>query len=398
MLVVHGFPPEEASGTELYTASLAGALRQAGHDVLVFAGSHSAREPVQELRGEVERFARPRERLRLRWHDAETERAFLAALDRFEPDVVHVQHLLGLTLPLLARVRARETPVVLTLHDHWLLCPEIQPYRPHAHRLGDLSCFVHLELLRPRRLASMLLERDVRARARTHRERARLVREELAAADVVIAPSRFLADRFGGAPLVVPHGVPSFPCNSLLRGNTGTVGFLGPLIHGKGVDLLLRAFRGVPGEGRLVVRGPAPDPGYARRVGRLAARDPRVSVGPAVPRHELAAFFAGIDLLVVPSRLHESFSLVVREAFSAGVPVLASDAGALPESGAATFRSGSVRDLRRKLLEPPRPPGAVKSIAEHAGELVSLYERAKYARARSRSVASYTRTASVSAK
>jgi glycosyltransferase involved in cell wall biosynthesis len=389
MLVVHGFPPEEASGTELYTASLAAALREAGQEVAVFAGSHSAREPVREQRGAVERFARPRERLRLRYHDAATERAFLAALDRFKPDVVHVQHLLGLTLPLLARVRARETPVVLTLHDHWLLCPELQPYRPYAHRLGDWSCFVHLELLRPRRLASMLLERDLRARARAYRDRAQLVREELAAAAVVIAPSRFIADRFGGEPLVLAHGVA--PVAAAPRPGRATVGYLGPLIHGKGVDLLLRAFRGVPG-GRLVVRGPAPDARYAERVRRLAARDPRVSLGPAVPRDELAAFFAELDLLVVPSRLHESFSLVVREAFSAGVPVLASDAGALPESGAATFRSGSVRDLRRKLLQPPARPGDVKSLAGHAIELVALYRalqpRTKYARARSRSVAS----------
>jgi glycosyltransferase involved in cell wall biosynthesis len=400
LLVVHGFPPEEQSGTELYASSLTAALASAGHDVAVFAGSHSATAPLHEERPaegfDVERFARPRARVRYRYHDSPTEEALLAAVERFGPDVVHVHHLLGLTLPVVTTLRRLGIPVVLTLHDHWLLCPEIQPYRPGAHRLGDSSCFVHLELLRPRRLASMLVERDLRARLRAHGERARLVRAELAAADVVLAPSRFLAGRFGAVgATVLTHGIE--PVTRLPRAASGSVtyGYLGPLIHGKGPDLLLRAFRGLRDpSARLVVHGAAPDDRYARRIRQLAARDARVSVAPPLPREELAAFFARIDVLVVPSRLHESFSLVVREAFSAGVPVVASDAGALPESGAVCFRSGSVRDLRAKLRHVPDGAlPAVKTMAAHAAELGEVYARlaqprAKYARARSRSVAS----------
>jgi glycosyltransferase involved in cell wall biosynthesis len=59
--------------------------------------------------------------------------------------------------------------------------------------------------------------------------------------------------------------------------------------------------------------------------------------------------FSRIDLLVVPSVQPESFGLVVTEAMSAGVPVVVSDAGALPEvvgpSIDATFRAGDPRAL-----------------------------------------------------
>ena len=44
-----------------------------------------------------------------------------------------------------------------------------------------------------------------------------------------------------------------------------------------------------------------------------------------------SGFYPGIDLLVVPSRAHESFCNVVMEAASLGVPSIVADRGALPE-------------------------------------------------------------------
>jgi glycosyltransferase involved in cell wall biosynthesis len=402
MLVAHGFPPEEQSGTELYTAGLAQALAGSGHEVAVFAGGHSAEEPSQAWRRdgmvEIERVARPRRRLRLQFFNGSVENELLAAVNRFGPDVVHVQHLLGLTMPLVPLLKERGIPVVLTLHDHWFLCPEVQPFRPGLHRLGGdrwgLNCFLHLELGRPRRAASMLATGELPARLRTHLERARRARAELAAADILIAPSRFLHARFiaFGLPdtklFVLPHGIPSLGGVAVERTAGVRVGYLGPILHAKGVDLLVRAFRGVRNPAlRLEIRGPAPDARFADRVRRLAARDERISVGPAIPHDEIGAFFAGIDLLVVPSRFQESFSLVLHEAFAARVPVVASNTGALPEvvaegANGALFRAGSRRDLRGKLRDLLEDPGAldtltsfpqVKTMPAHAGELVALY-------------------------
>jgi glycosyltransferase involved in cell wall biosynthesis len=402
LLVVHGFPPQEQSGTELYTAELAQALSRAGHDVAVFAGSHSAGGPVQDWRSdgkvEVERLARPRRRLRLQFADDSVESGLLATVNRFGPDVVHVHHLLGLTMPLVPLLKERELPVVLTLHDHWFLCPEVQPFAPGLHRLGGarygLNCYLHLELLRPRRIASMLAGRDLVSRARVHLERARLARAELEAADILITPSRFLRARYAsfGVPetrlFVIPHGIATLAEASADEGSELRVGCLAPLLHGKGIDLLVRAFRGVRNPAaRLEIRGPEPDMGYARRVRRLAVHDHRISIGPSIAHDEVGSFLGALDLLVVPSRFQESFSLVAHEAFAARVPVVASDSGALPETitegaNGALFQTGSVRALRARLRELLDDPGAldkltsfppVKTIDAHAGELAALY-------------------------
>lgn len=402
MLVAHGLPPEEQSGTELYTAELAQALARSGHEVAIFAGSHSAAEPTQSWRRdgpvEIERLARPRPRLRLNFADSSVESGLLAAVNRFGPEIVHVQHLLGLTMPLVPLLKKRGIPVVLTLHDHWLLCPEVQPFRPGAHRLaGDrwgINCFIHLELLRPRRAAAALVTGELAHRFHTHRERARLARAELAAADALIAPSRFLRARFAafGLPetklFVLPHGTPSLDGAAAERTPEVRVGYLGPILEDKGVDLLVRAFREVRNAAlRLELRGPAPDARFANRVRSLAARDDRISIGPAIPHDDVGAFLAGLDLLVVPSRFQESFSLVVHEAFAARTPVLASNTGALPEivtegANGALFPAGSWRGLLRRLRELLEDPAGldgltsfppVKTMDAHAAELAALY-------------------------
>lgn len=402
LLVVHGYPPHEQSGTELYTSGLAQALARAGHVVAVFAGSHSVDDPLQEWRHdgdvEIERLARPRRRLRIDYSNDGVERSILSTVNRFGPDVVHVHHLLGLTMPLIPLLKERGLPVVLTLHDHWFLCPEVQPFSPRVHRLGGdrygLNCFLHLELLRPRRAASMLVDRDLARRARLHRERARLARAELEEADILVTPSRFLRARFVsfGIPatrlFTIPHGIAPPAEEPVTTRRDLRVGYLGPVLHAKGVDLLVRAFRGVRNpDARLLIRGPEPDERYARRVRRLAVPDDRISFGPGITHDEAGRFLADLDLLVVPSRFQESFSLVAHEAFANGVPVLAADSGALREivtegANGALFRTGSVRDLRRglrRLLDDPATLGGLKSfvpvktIDAHAEELAALY-------------------------
>lgn len=56
------------------------------------------------------------------------EAAFRAGLDSFRPDVVHVHELSGLPSSLLEIPAERGIPVVLALHDYQLLCPVLKLY------------------------------------------------------------------------------------------------------------------------------------------------------------------------------------------------------------------------------------------------------------------------------
>jgi glycosyltransferase involved in cell wall biosynthesis len=102
----------------------------------------------------------------------------------------------------------------------------------------------------------------------------------------------------------------------------------------KGVDVLARAFHGVPGELLLVGDGPEADsvramaPPNARLVGR-------------VERDQLPEWYAAADCFVMPSR-SETWGMAMNEAAAAGLPIVASEApGAaydLVDEGSNGFR------------------------------------------------------------
>jgi glycosyltransferase involved in cell wall biosynthesis len=406
LFVSHGFPPHQEAGVEIYTAALADSLARSGDEPYVFASSYTSDGAVdaEEMRGSVpvRRFFVPRRQVRLRFHDDDVERAFLDHLDAVRPDVVHVQHLHSVTVPLISVVVRRGIPVVLSLHDFWFLCPAFQRYSQASHplrgRLAGLDCYAHLEL-RPRMLAGMIVRRTFVRRARLHLERARLMRGELAAANAIVVPSRFVWSRFASAGVdlsrasLISHGIEALSKTERSIANTGVrVGYLGGIVRSKGVDLLARAFNAIDEPtASLELCGPEIDPAFARRIRRIAARDPRVSLHPPIPHVEVGRFLAGIDVLVVPSRLDESFSIVAREALAANVPVVASDSGALsevvePGQNGLLFQRGNAHDLQRKLEPLVREPrriatlrtgSHVKTMDEHAREIRDVYQRVR---------------------
>jgi glycosyltransferase involved in cell wall biosynthesis len=105
----------------------------------------------------------------------------------------------------------------------------------------------------------------------------------------------------------------------------GYVLFVGRLVPEKAVDLLIRAFRRVPGDTRLVVAGPSSfSDSYVAELERLARLDPRVVLPGAVIGDELAALYRHAGAFVLPSLL-EGLPLTLLEAASFGVPVVISD-------------------------------------------------------------------------
>ena len=102
----------------------------------------------------------------------------------------------------------------------------------------------------------------------------------------------------------------------------------------KGVDVLVRAFDGVPGE--LVVVGDGPDRELVRRLA-----GPNVRLLGRVERDELLRWYAAADAFVMPSR-SDTWGMSMTEAAAAGLPLVATEApGAaydLIEEGANGFR------------------------------------------------------------
>jgi glycosyltransferase involved in cell wall biosynthesis len=115
----------------------------------------------------------------------------------------------------------------------------------------------------------------------------------------------------------------------------GYILFVGTLEPRKNIQGLLAAYRILverdPATPKLVLAGgvtPAAHPWVAES--RSAPLGGRVEIAGYVPDDRRTALYADARLLVLPS-FEEGFGLPVLEAMALGVPVVASDRGALPE-------------------------------------------------------------------
>ena len=134
------------------------------------------------------------------------------------------------------------------------------------------------------------------------------------------------------------------------------IGYAGGLLPEKGVDLLLRAGAQLAAPWRLVVAGEGEQqPALAALATQLGVAE-RVTLLGRRASDDMAAFYHGLDVLVLPSRTlpnwMEQFGRVLVEAMACGVPVVGSSSGEIPHvigDGGLIFPEGDAGALARCL-------------------------------------------------
>lgn len=360
------YHPYAVGGAEQTVRLLAeGAVRAGDEAVVVTLSPHGRREErlIKGVRvhylplfnvyfphgpGPRPRWLRPAWHLLEAWNPVMARR-LCAVLDRDAPDVVNIHNLQGFTSAIWPALARRGLPVVQTLHDHYTVCANGVAYR-HG-RSCNQPCPPCRALCAPRRLLSRRV-------------------------DVLTGVSRRLLDRaaefgaFAGLrDIRVIHGCNTDPPAPRRAGPAPgqplRLGFLGRLEAIKGVEVVLEAAARIgPERLRLRLGGT----GLPEEEARLRAR--YGGCAEFLGRVEPAGFFAGIDLLVVPSVVEDSLPRVVHEALGAGVPVIGAAIGGIPEmirDGETGFLvpAGDVaalESLLRRLLDAP-PDWAAMSAA-----------------------------------
>ncbi len=145
------------------------------------------------------------------------------------------------------------------------------------------------------------------------------VRQMLRAAGV--PPHRIRVVHDGVRPLGAADPAPD------LTGDGPLLLAVGALVEHKGHRVLLEALARLPGQ-RCVIAGEGPSRGRLQRQIEALGLQGRVQL--LGQRQDVPALFAAADLLVHPS-VEEGMGQVVVEAMAAGLAVLVSDAGGLPE-------------------------------------------------------------------
>lgn len=301
-----------AGGEERAVADLAGLLTRRGHEVEVMERSSQNLSPARAAVGLLAGGLDP---------DQVAE-----AVRRRGARVVHAHNLHPLFgWRALAAAREAGARTLLHLHNYRLFCAIGIAYRDGA------PCFrCRRDHTRPGlrlRCRGSLPEAAVYAAA-LRRQQPRL----LEYVDQFVAVSDALAGHLRdlGLPASVTATLPNFmPDDEFATHSSAGAGEFalaaGRLSEEKGFDTAIAAARaaGVP----LVIAGAGPDEGRLR--GLAAGADVRFA-GRLAPG-ELAHLRQRAAVVLAPSRWEEPCPYSVLEALAAGVPVLASDRGGLPE-------------------------------------------------------------------
>jgi glycosyltransferase involved in cell wall biosynthesis/GT2 family glycosyltransferase len=444
LLTAHAFPPRSTAGVEVYTLRLARALRDRGHDVLVLAAVHDLAAAPYSTRRRGHDYVDVAEvvnvhhlgTLEATYDDPGMDRAGARVVESFRPDVVHAQHLLNLSAGLLGVARRAGAATLLTLHDYWLSCPRdglrmradgalcatmdhavcaaclaqspylvppLQRGLSAAARRAGLGGQLHtIHALAPRivekglALARRVAPPRADGLAQGMDRRAARLRALAADVDLFLAPTGFARDRaleFGLDPAKVQVrrlGAVAGPARPRPASPRRRIGFVGTLAPHKGVDVLIRAFRSVRGADlTLDLHGSlTAHPGYVAELRRAADGDPRIRFHGPFAEGDQPRVLAAIDLLALPSVWWENSPLTVLEALAAGIPVVASAIGGLPEIVAdgdtgLLVPASDVEALRRALedvtggrvLAEGREPVPLSTAADGARDLEELYAR-----------------------
>lgn len=359
ILIIHNYYQQSGGEDQVFTAE-ANLLEAQGHQVLRYTVHNDAVANINPmtLAGVTV------------WNRA-IYRDLRQLLRQEKPQVVHFHNSFPLISPAAYyAARSEGVPVVQTLHNYRLLCPNAVFFRDGQVCEDCLGKFVpwpgvvHACYKESRATTGM-----VAAMLTVHR----VLQTWTETVDLYIALTQFARQKFiqGGLPaekiVVKPNFVHPDPGPGEGRG--GYALFVGRLSPEKGIGILLTAWEKLRGKVDLKIVGDGPlAPQVVKDVGRL----PGVEWLERKPSDEVYELMGKAKMLIFPSEWYETFGRVAVEAFAKGTPVIAANIGAvaeLVESGRTglNFRPGDPDDLAVK----------VEWALTHPAELARMRQEAR---------------------
>jgi len=348
-------------GDSTYTFNLSELLRRRGHDTAFFAMEHPGNLPdpnsdlfvthidFRELNLHKNLFTGMKVLSRV-IYSSEAHKKFGKMIDRFRPDIVHLQNIHAhITPSVIFEANRNGIPVVWTLHDYKIICP-------NSHFLIDATseiceacgtrAYYQAAVKRCKKgsfFASLMASIEAYAHILMH------VRDKV---DMFLAPSAFLRNKLldrGFSAEKVAH-LPLFLPNEMFlntHDDQGYLLFLGKLDPIKGLHPFLNACR--EAKGSHVILAGLVDESIANTLPEMLSGNTEY-VG---MKHgeELRQLIQGSRSLVLPSLCYENQPFSITEAFAAGKPVIASDLGGMSEL---------VGDNQHGILV---PPGNIEALA-----------------------------------
>jgi glycosyltransferase involved in cell wall biosynthesis len=348
----------EQGGEDAVVRAEADLLRRHGHEVI----QHEIRNPPDAVRATMALALAP-------WNPLEA-RVVRGIAEETRPDVVHVHNTWYAMSPaVLWTLRRLGVPVVVTLHNFRLLCANGQLFREGAPCEDCIGSHPWHGVRHRCYRGSGLLSIPPAGTIALHRRLGTWER----CVDLFLVLNEFARACFvrGGLPAERIRVKPNFVVDPGRRpmpvSKSRTVLYVGRVSPEKGVEVLVEAWRHVAAETtlELVIVGDGP----SRSNLELRAM-PSIQFVGHLPAAQVREWMHAARTLALPSIWYEGQPIVALEALAAGLPVLASRIGGMPDllgplGHEWLVPSGVVEDWSNALGE-LQEPGRVEEGSQRA--------------------------------
>jgi glycosyltransferase involved in cell wall biosynthesis len=296
-------------------------MKQMGHSVeVLFFSNDDIQDAISKLKFGIRAF-----------YNAHSLKVTSEKMKAFKPDVVHVHNLFFNASPsVLFAAKKHHIPVVLTIHNYRLVCANALlmrdghvcelclektfplsgiKYKCYRNSAAE-SAFV-TAVTGVHKLFNSWNNNITQYISLTHFAKNKLLHSSLKPHEDKIS--------------VVPNFVPDPEIGSWPRENYFL--YVGRLSKEKGVDVLVEAFREMPGESLLIV-GNGPEKASLEEQ-YSSCRN--ICFAGKKTKPEVLSLMKKSAALIFPSVCYEGLPFTILEAFSTGTPVIASNLGAMAE-------------------------------------------------------------------
>jgi glycosyltransferase involved in cell wall biosynthesis len=370
-------------GAERHFIELVRLLKSKGNEVAVFAMDHPQNDfsPWKKYFVSYVGYG-PEDSLwvklkgaMFRFYSFEAKRKIKKLLDDFQPDVVHIHNIYHQISPsILAPIKKRGIPIVMTVHDNKLVYPHYLPSREN----NSVRDFKFSDFVRNKKFKNSLVKSFLVALEFVICRYLNIYDKHI---DLYISPSQFTKNKLieGGIKaekiVVLPHF--SFQRNPDEKGEINLsekyVLHFGSLSKDKGVDVLIKIFKELP-EINLYLAGNIEE-------GLEMPKNKNIKhIGFQSPEN-MERLIKNSLFVVSASRLWETFGLVALETILNGKPFVGFSGeafGEIVEDNKSGYLCKDEAEMKEKIEKLVNDPGLRILFGRNALERAEEFNRDKY--------------------
>ncbi len=344
-------------GSESYMLYLAEHLKKMGHEVEYF-GMYDENNTVGNSKGlytqnmdfhskGLARFLYPLKIV----YSLESKRKIMQVIDDFKPDIVHMNNInFQLTPSIIYGVKKKGIPLVQTVHDYQMICPNHLLYNfdknvPCEKCTGGshINC-VKNKCIHGSKIKSIIgvIEAKFYRFLKTYKK-----------VDLFVCPSNFLENKllsakeyYKGKTKTIHNFIDKEKFAGSSQKEDSYIVFVGRLSKEKGIENIAKTAKLLP-EYDFIVAGSGPDENILKGI-------PNIKLLGFVGGNDLTKLMGNAKLLLLPSVCYENCPLSILEAHCLGVPVVTMNSGGMAEL---------VKDgVTGTLVNEPTPEAIAQSI------------------------------------